>query len=61
MHPMNRQPLPGAVWIPVSAGELVDKITILKLKCQHLQGAALRRVEQEYALLKACANKLALI
>jgi hypothetical protein len=58
MHPMNRQPLPGAVWIPVSAGELVDKITILKLKCQHLQGAALRHVEQEYALLKALREQI---
>ena len=52
MHSMDQQPLPGAVWIPVSIGELVDKITILKLKCRHLDGVAQQRVKQEYALLK---------
>ena len=38
--------------IPVSLGELVDKITILQIKARHLQGEALGHVEQELALLE---------
>lgn len=37
--------------IPVSAGELVDKITILELKIRHLQGPALANVQRELTLL----------
>ena len=60
MHPIDQQPLPGTVWIPVSAGELVDKISILRLKCQHLQGSALQHVEQECALLQDLLEKASL-
>ena len=37
--------------IPVSIGELVDKLTILTLKKQHLQGEALQHVNHEHGLL----------
>lgn len=38
--------------IPVSIGELVDKITILEIKLEKLQGKALLNVESELALLR---------
>ena len=38
--------------IPVSLGELVDKITILQIKALHLRGEALGHVQQELALLQ---------
>ncbi|MFM8544652.1 MAG: DUF6165 family protein [Vulcanococcus sp.] len=37
--------------VPVSLGELVDKITILRIKARHLQGDALGHVQQELTLL----------
>ncbi|SBO41725.1 DUF6165 family protein [Cyanobium sp. NIES-981] len=40
------------VQIPVSVGELIDKITILELKCQHIEGEALAHVQQEHQLLQ---------
>lgn len=39
------------VQIPVSVGELVDRLTILELKQQHLTGDALVHVNREYQLL----------
>jgi len=39
--------------IPVSLGELVDKITILQIKSRHLQGDALGHVQRELQLLEA--------
>lgn len=38
--------------IPVSLGELVDKITILQIKARHLQGPGLAHVHQELELLQ---------
>ena len=38
--------------IPVSLGELVDKITILSIKTRHLSGDALVNVQRELALLE---------
>jgi hypothetical protein len=38
--------------IPVSIGELVDKITILEIKLEHLQTEALQNVERELGLLR---------
>jgi hypothetical protein len=38
--------------IPVSVGELVDKLTILTLKQIHVRGDALEHVNQEYQLLQ---------
>ncbi len=38
--------------IPVSIGELVDKLTILEIKLEQLQGEALENVERELGLLR---------
>ena len=40
---------------PISLGELIDKITILQIKTNHLQGAALKHVTTE---LNALENTL---
>ena len=45
---------------PISLGELVDKITILQIKTQHLQGNALEHVQQELEALELTLNKLQL-
>ncbi len=45
--------------VPVSVGELVDKITILALKLQHMQGEAFQHVSREHALLQAVFAPLA--
>ena len=37
---------------PVSLGELIDKITILRIKQQHLQGQALHHVDRELGALE---------
>jgi hypothetical protein len=42
--------------IPVSVGELIDKITILEIKQAHLQGEALAHVERELKLLQQVAE-----
>lgn len=39
------------ILVPVSAGELIDKITILELKCQHCKGISLANVQYELHLL----------
>jgi len=38
---------------PISLGELIDKITILQIKIQHLQGTALENVKKSRRLWKA--------
>jgi len=44
--------------IPISSGELVDKITILKLKLEHLETeAALTNVRRELLALEAVLEK----
>jgi len=43
---------------PISLGELIDKITILQIKTQHLQGAALENVRKELEALKTTLNNL---
>lgn len=45
--------------IPVSIGEVVDKLTILTLKRRCLQGDALEHVNREYALLQQVFMPLA--
>lgn len=40
------------VQIPVSIGELVDKITILEIKASRFEGAALSNVHHELTLLQ---------
>ena len=43
---------------PISLGELIDKITILQIKTQHLQGTALENVKKELKVLEATLNNL---
>ena len=43
---------------PISLGELIDKITILQIKTQHLQGTALGNVKKELVALENTLNKL---
>lgn len=40
------------VQIPVSIGELIDKITILQIKAGHFRGEALANVQRELNLLE---------
>ena len=44
----------------VSLGELIDKITILQIKSQNLQGLPLQNVETELAALETTLNNLGL-
>jgi hypothetical protein len=46
-------PDPGLITIPVSIGELIDKITILEIKAERLDGVGKTNVERELALLNA--------
>ena len=43
---------------PISLGELIDKITILQIKTQHLQGASLENTKVELTALENTLNKL---
>ena len=45
---------------PISLGELIDKVTILQIKTQHLQGAALENVKKELNALETTLNNLQL-
>ena len=45
---------------PISLGELIDKITILQIKTQHLQGTALGNVRKELEALEATLSNLQL-
>lgn len=43
---------------PISLGELIDKITILKIKTNHLEGSALNNVKIELSALEMTLNSL---
>ena len=43
---------------PISLGELIDKITILQIKTNHLQGNALENVQKELTALQGTLNTL---
>ena len=43
---------------PISLGELIDKITILQIKTQHLQGNALENVKKELEALETTLRNL---
>jgi hypothetical protein len=43
---------------PISLGELMDKITILEIKCKHLQGRALHHVRTELQALEKVSATL---
>ena len=45
---------------PISLGELIDKITILQIKTQHLQGSALENVRKELEALETTLKNLQL-
>jgi tetratricopeptide (TPR) repeat protein/GR25 family glycosyltransferase involved in LPS biosynthesis len=45
---------------PISLGELIDKITILQIKNQHLQDTALEDAKKELDTLETCLNNLKL-
>ena len=51
------QPL-AAIQAPISLGELIDKITILQIKTNHLQGNALENVQKELTALQGTLNTL---
>jgi hypothetical protein len=46
-----------AILAPVSAGELVDKITILRVKAERIDPAKVDNVRKELALLEAVAAR----
>jgi hypothetical protein len=46
------------IQIPVSLGELADRVTIVALKARHLQGEALAHVLREQQLLQATLEPL---
>jgi hypothetical protein len=45
------------IMIPVSAGELIDKLTILRVKAARIDAARRPNVEKELALLEAVAAR----
>lgn len=55
MHPSTT-----SICVPISLGELIDKITILEIKNQQLQGAALTNVQNELDVLQATLSDLQL-
>jgi tetratricopeptide (TPR) repeat protein len=55
----NRGTMAG-ILAPISLGELIDKITILQIKSQHLQGTALENVNKELEALETTLNNLQL-
>ena len=59
-QPANRPEPIQDILAPISLGELVDKITILKIKTQHLQGTALKNVKKELEALETTLNDLQL-
>jgi hypothetical protein len=50
--------LTDPILIPASLGDLVDKITILQIKTQYLQGTALHNVRKELAALETVLTRL---
>tara|TARA_Y100001968_G_C19302588_1_gene689903 strand:- start:150 stop:551 length:402 start_codon:yes stop_codon:yes gene_type:complete len=47
-----------SVSVPTSIGELVDKITILEIKKEHMNGLKLTNVEKELKLLNKILNQI---
>ncbi len=46
------------IYAPISLGELIDKITILKIKKEKMSGDKLRNVEKELNYLNKICNEL---
>jgi len=55
-EPATKPALIQAILAPISLGELIDKITILQIKTQHLQGTALGNVKKELEALETTLN-----
>jgi len=55
--PIAPKPLPQ-IQAPISLGELIDKITILQIKTNHLQGRALENVQKELTALQQTLEAL---
>lgn len=45
------------IFVPVSLGELIDKVTILEIKCKFMNGKQLFNVEKELNNLKTILKK----
>ena len=48
------------IFAPISLGELIDKITILQIKAQNMEGKALDNVRNELLALESILNQLQL-
>ena len=59
-QPVIKQESTQNILAPTSLGELIDKITILQIKTQHLQSTALENVKKELKALEATLNTLQL-
>ena len=59
-QPSNKPEPIQDILAPISLGELIDKITILQIKTQHLKGIALENVKQELETLETTLNNLQL-
>lgn len=55
----NQSAIPN-ILAPISLGELIDKITILQIKSQHLQGNTLENVKKQLEALETTLNNLQL-
>ena len=53
----SRHPI-AEIQAPISLGELIDKITILQIKTDHLQGKALENVQKELSALQQTLDAL---
>ena len=49
---------PSQILCPISLGELIDKITILRIKSRHLVAEKLENVSRELELLKASYHEI---
>ena len=56
--PVIKPQLIQDILIPTSLGELIDKITILQIKTQKLEGVALENVNSELTALEKILNNL---
>ena len=57
-QPAIKQKKNQGILAPISLGELIDKITILQIKTQHLQDIPLVNVTKELEALEATLNNL---
>ena len=58
LKPNKKQLSPESITAPLSLGELIDKITILEIKTQHIQGVSLTNVKKELEQLSATLDAL---